>query len=85
VVAIGRPSRVPDTTSSITLRSSGERASSSTEGTSRSFARGPAWTMTAILLSLSHAALVAFQLDQVLLRASTSPRSIARLISLPPA
>jgi hypothetical protein len=40
--------------------------------------------MIEILYSLSHAGLVAFQLDQVLLRASTSPRSMARLISVPP-
>jgi len=40
--------------------------------------------MTVIFFSASQGALVAFQLDQVLLRASTSPRSIARLMALPP-
>ena len=52
LVANGRPSWVPDTTSSISWRSSGVRAASSTDGASRSGARGPACAMTVILLVL---------------------------------
>src|SRR4029078_12240087 len=85
VLVGGRGARwVTHTRRSRSWRSSGVRAASSTEGASRSGARGPAWAITVIFFSLSQSALVAFQLDQVLFRASPSPRSIARLIWLPP-
>ncbi len=68
----------------MTWRSSSLRASSCTDGISRSFAFGSVCTRRLIFFSASQAGLSDFQLSQELVTPSTSPRSIATTMVLLP-